>query len=224
MPSPYTAPQSIDDSRQLAENLGCDFAVIDIAAAMEVYRTALAPQFAGPADDATEQNLQARIRGNLLMGLANQGNRLLLSTGNKSEMAVGYCTLYGDMSGGLAVIADVPKGMVYALARSINRKREIIPEQTIVRPPTAELKPNQFDQDDLPPYDVLDAILHAYLDEGKDVAEIAAGGVDLRLVRDIVRRVNLNAYKRKQAPLGLRVTSKTYGPGCRYPLVHGFAE
>lgn len=224
MPSPYTAQQSIDDSRQLAENLGCDFAVIDIAAAMEVYRTALAPLFAGQAKDVTEQNLQARIRGNLLMALANQDRRLLLSTGNKSEMAVGYCTLYGDMSGALAVIADVPKGMVYALARSINQQQKIIPERTILRPPTAELKPNQFDQDDLPPYDLLDTILHAYLDENKNIAEIAAGGVDVGLVRDIVRRVHLNAYKRKQAAVGLRVTSRTYGPGSRYPLVHGFVE
>ncbi|WP_028319739.1 NAD+ synthase [Desulfobulbus elongatus] len=224
MPSPYTAQQSVDDARQLAENLGCDFEVIGIAAAMDAYRAALDPYFAGLAEDTTEQNIQARIRGNLLMALSNKFNRLLLSTGNKSEMAVGYCTLYGDMSGGLAVIADVPKGMVYALARLINREREIIPERIIVRPPTAELKPNQFDQDDLPPYDVLDAVLHAYLEEHKRIEEIVAGGVDARMVRDIVRRIKLNEYKRKQAPLGIKVTSKAFGPGRRYPVVQGFVE
>ncbi|MCL2459344.1 MAG: NAD+ synthase [Desulfobulbus sp.] len=224
LPSPYTSRQSVDDARQLAQNLGCDFEVIEIAAAMDAYRTALTPLFAGLTEDTTEQNIQARIRGNLLMALANKFNRLLLSTGNKSEMAVGYCTLYGDMSGGLAVIADVPKWMVYALARLINREREIIPESTIVRPPTAELKPNQFDQDDLPPYDLLDAVLHAYLEERKSIADIVADGMDVRLVRDIVRRVKLNEYKRKQAPLGIKVTSKAFGPGRRYPLVQGFVE
>jgi len=224
MPSPYTSERSIDDARQLALNLGCDFAIIEIAAAMDAYRTALTPLFAGLAEDTTEQNIQARIRGNLLMAVSNKFNRLLLSTGNKSEMAVGYCTLYGDMSGGLAVIADVPKTMVYDLARLINREREIIPESTIVRQPTAELKPNQFDQDDLPPYAVLDGVLQAYLEDQKDVADIVAGGVDVRLVRDIVRRIKLNEYKRKQAPLGIRVTSKAFGPGRRYPLVQGFGE
>ncbi|MDR2550097.1 MAG: NAD+ synthase [Desulfobulbus sp.] len=224
MPSPYTSRQSVDDAQQLARNLGCDFDIIEIAAAMDAYQTALGPLFAGMAEDTTEQNIQARIRGNLLMALSNKFNRLLLSTGNKSEMAVGYCTLYGDMSGGLAVIADVPKGMVYALARLINREREIIPEPIIVRPPTAELKPNQFDQDDLPPYELLDAVLHAYLEEHQSIADIAAGGVDVRLVRDIVRRIKLNEYKRKQAPLGIKVTSKAFGPGRRYPLVQGFVE
>ncbi|MCL2789287.1 MAG: NAD+ synthase [Desulfobulbus sp.] len=224
MPSPYTSRQSVDDARQLANNLGCDFEIIDIAAAMDVYRTALAPLFAGLAEDTTEQNIQARIRSNLLMALSNKCNRLLLSTGNKSEMSVGYCTLYGDMSGALAVIADLSKKMVYALARLINREREIIPEQIITRPPTAELKPNQVDQDDLPPYDVLDAILHAYLEEHKSVAEIAAGGVDIRLVRDIIRRFTLSAYKRKQSPPGIMVTSRAFGPRRCYPLVHGFVE
>jgi len=224
MPSPYTSQQSVDDARRLAENLGCDFEIIEIAAAMDVYRKALMPLFAGLAEDATEQNIQARIRGNLLMALANKCNRLLLSTGNKSEMSVGYCTLYGDMNGALAVIADVPKGMVYALARLMNREREIIPERTIARPPTAELKPNQFDQDDLPPYDVLDTILNAYLDEHKNIEEIAAGGVDIRLVRDVIRRFTLSEYKRRQAPPGIKVTSRASGPGRRYPLVHGFAE
>jgi NAD+ synthetase len=158
------------------------------------------------------------------MALSNKFGRLLLSTGNKSEMAVGYCTLYGDMSGGLAVIADVPKGMVYELARLMNKEREVIPERIITRPPTAELKPDQCDQDDLPPYEVLDAVLHAYLEEHKSIEEIAAAGVDVQLVRDIVRRIKLNEYKRKQAPLGIKVTTKAFGPGRRYPVVQGFLE
>jgi NAD+ synthetase len=224
MPSPYTAQYSIDDARKLTENLGCDFELIAIAPAMEAYRATLAPFFAGLAEDAAEQNIQARIRGNLLMALSNKFNRLLLTTGNKSEMAVGYCTLYGDMSGGLAVISDVPKIMVYELARLINRQGEIIPERIITRPPTAELKPDQCDQDDLPPYEVLDEVLHAYLEEHKSLGEIVASGVDGQLARDIVRRIKLNEYKRKQAPLGLKVTSKAFGPGRRYPVVQGFVE
>ena len=224
MPSPYTSQQSIDDARKLAENLGCGFEIIRITEAMDAYCSTLAPLFAGLPEDTTEQNIQARIRGNLLMALSNKFGRLLLSTGNKSEMAVGYCTLYGDMSGGLAVIADVPKGMVYELARLMNQEREVIPERIITRPPTAELKPDQCDQDDLPPYEVLDAVLHAYLEEHKGIEEIAAAGVDVQLVRDIVRRIKLNEYKRKQAPLGIKVTTKAFGPGRRYPVVQGFLE
>ena len=191
---------------------------------MATYRTALEPLFAGLAEDTTEQNIQARIRGNLLMALSNKFGRLLLSTGNKSEMAVGYCTLYGDMCGGLAVIADVPKTMVYQIAGLMNSEREIIPRRTIERPPTAELKPDQCDQDDLPSYEVLDAVLQGYLEEGKDIAEIAAQGVDEQLVRDIVRRMQRNEHKRKQAPPGIKVTTKAFGPGRRYPLVQGFRE
>ena len=224
MPSPYTSQHSIDDARALAENLGCDFEMIGISKAMEAYRESLDPLFAGLAEDATEQNIQARIRGNLLMALSNKFNRLLLTTGNKSEMAVGYCTLYGDMSGGLAVIADVPKIMVYQLARLMNRDREVIPERIITRPPTAELKPDQCDQDDLPPYEILDVVLQAYLEEHKSIEAIAQGGIDLPLVRDIVRRIKLNEYKRKQAPLGIKVTTKAFGPGRRYPVVQGFVE
>ena len=224
MPSPYTAQYSVDDARTLAENLGCGFELIPIAQTMEAYRQSLAPLFAGLAEDATEQNIQARIRGNLLMALSNKGNRLLLTTGNKSEMAVGYCTLYGDMSGGLAVIADVPKIMVYQLARLMNKAGEVIPERIITRPPTAELKPDQCDQDDLPPYEVLDVVLQAYLEDHQSIEAIAAGGIDIQLVRDIVRRIKLNEYKRKQAPLGIKVTTKAFGPGRRYPLVQGFVE
>lgn len=224
MPSPYTAQYSVDDARRLAENLGCGFELIPIAQTMEAYRQSLAPFFAGLAEDATEQNIQARIRGNLLMALSNKGNRLLLTTGNKSEMAVGYCTLYGDMSGGLAVIADVPKIMVYQLAQLMNGAGEVIPERIITRPPSAELKPDQCDQDDLPPYEVLDVVLQAYLEEHQSIEAIAAGGLDIQLVRDIVRRIKFNEYKRKQAPLGIKVTSKAFGPGRRYPLVQGFVE
>lgn len=224
MPSPYTSQHSVDDARQLAQNLGCDFEVISIAETMQVYEAALSPYFTGLAEDATEQNIQARIRGNILMAFSNKFGRILLSTGNKSEMAVGYCTLYGDMSGGLAVIADVPKTMVYELALSINQKHPTIPERIITRPPTAELKPDQCDQDDLPPYPVLDAVLHAYLEEHKCIEEIAAQGIDPALVRDIVRRIRINEYKRKQAPLGIKVTTKAFGSGRRYPIVHGFRE
>jgi NAD+ synthase (glutamine-hydrolysing) len=224
MPSPYTSQQSVDDATRLAKNLRCGFEVLPIAQAMTVYHEILAHLFVGYAENTTEQNIQARIRGNLLMALANKFNCLLLSTGNKSEMAVGYCTLYGDMCGGLAVLADVPKTMVYALARHINREREVIPASIIIRPPTAELKPDQFDQDDLPPYQILDAVLKAYLEDLQSASQIASQGFDIQVVRDIIRRIRLNEYKRKQAPLGIKVTSKAFGPGRRYPLAQGFVE
>jgi len=222
LPSPYTSPASIDDARQLATNLGCRFECIPITPSMEAYRQTLAPLFAGTGEDVTEQNLQARIRGNLLMALSNKFGHLLLSTGNKSEMAVGYCTLYGDMSGGLAVLADVPKQMVYALAHALNSEREIIPARVISRPPTAELKPDQYDQDDLPPYEILDPILQAYLEEHLSIDEIVATGSARPVVEDIVRRIKLNEYKRRQAPLGLKVTTKAFGYGRRFPVVQKF--
>jgi NAD+ synthetase len=224
LPSPYTSEASVKDARKLAANLGCAFQVVPITRAMEAYRETLAPLFAGLAEDVTEQNIQARIRGNILMALSNKFGHLLLSTGNKSELAVGYCTLYGDMSGGLSVLADVPKQMVYALAREINREGEIIPARSISRPPTAELKPGQFDQDDLPPYEILDPILQAYLEEHLSVAEIAARSFDRAVVADLVRRITVNEYKRRQAPLGLKVTTKAFGHGRRYPLVQKFRE
>jgi NAD+ synthetase len=222
LPSPYTSEASIEDARLLAANLGCAFQLIPISAAMEAYRETLAPLFTGLAEDVTEQNIQARIRGNILMALSNKFGHLLLSTGNKSELAVGYCTLYGDMSGGLGVLADVPKQMVYALAREINREGEIIPARSISRPPTAELKPGQFDQDDLPPYEIMDPILQAYLEEHLSVDEIAARGFDRAVAADLVRRITVNEYKRRQAPLGLKVTTKAFGHGRRYPLVQKF--
>ncbi len=224
LPSPYTASMSIDDAKELAGNLGCGFEIIPIATAMESYQAMLAPFFKGLDEDVTEQNIQARIRGNVLMALSNKFGNMLLSTGNKSEMAVGYCTLYGDMSGGLAVLADVPKVMVYELAALMNRENEIIPDRIITRPPTAELKPDQCDQDDLPAYKVLDPILSAYLEDHLGVDAIVARGFDRQIVLDVIRRVVMNEHKRKQAPLGLKVTSKAFGYGRRYPVVHRFRE
>lgn len=222
LPSPYTSQTSIDDARQLADNLDCKFELMDISRAMHAYQETLNPQFAGLAEDVTEQNIQARIRGNLLMAMSNKFGNLLLSTGNKSEMAVGYCTLYGDMSGGLAVLADVPKQIVYALANLINESRIIIPESIITRPPTAELKPDQYDQDDLPPYEILDPILVAYLEDHLSIDEIVALGFNRSTVEDIVRRITINEYKRRQAPIGIKVTTKAFGQGRRYPIAQNF--
>jgi NAD+ synthetase len=230
MPSPYTSVESIEDAKQLAENLDCRFEVIAISAVFSALKESLVDIFTSEKKsatsnvDITEQNMQARIRGNLLMALSNKYGSLLLSTGNKSEMAVGYCTLYGDMSGGLAVISDVPKLLVYKLARYINRQREIIPARIIEKPPSAELAPNQLDQDDLPPYDVLDPILKAYLEQNLSVAEIAAMGFERQIVDDVIKRIRSNEYKRKQAPMGLKVTSKAFGYGRRYPTAQNFRE
>jgi NAD+ synthase (glutamine-hydrolysing) len=223
MPSPYTAQASIDDARSLAQNLGCGFELVPIAPVMEAYRQTLESLFAGQDENVAEQNIQARIRGNILMAISNKFGSMVLSTGNKSEMAVGYCTLYGDMSGGLAVLADVPKKMVYWLGQYFNRDQPLIPERILTRAPTAELKPDQFDQDDLPPYEVLDPILEAYLEQHMSIAEIVANGFDEAVVRDIIRRIRLNEYKRKQAPLGIKVTSKAFGQGRRYPIVQGYS-
>ena len=224
LPSPYTSQASIDDARALAANLGIDFTTIPISGIFEQYLATLAPHFDNAAPDVTEQNIQARIRGNLLMALANKSGRLLLSTGNKSELAVGYCTLYGDMSGGLAVISDVPKTMVYTLCRFLNREEEIIPAAVMEKPPSAELAPDQKDEDDLPPYAVLDPILAGYLEENLDAAGIAARGFDPRVVRDVIGRVNRNEHKRKQAPIGIKVTSKAFGYGRRYPICQRFTD
>ncbi len=224
LPSPYSSQDSLDDAKKLAENLGCRFEVLPISGLFDSFRQSLNPFFAGLDEDITEQNLQARIRGNLLMALSNKFGHILLTTGNKSEMAVGYCTLYGDMSGGLAVISDVPKQLVYELAAYFNRAREIIPARIISKAPTAELKPDQTDQDDLPPYAILDKILELHLEEGKGAREIIALGFEEQTVRDILRRVRVNEYKRKQAPIGLKVTTKAFGFGRRYPNVQNFEE
>ncbi len=224
LPSPYSSQASLEDARLLAENLGCKFEVIPISNLFSSFNSSLAHIFNGLPEDLTEQNLQARIRGNLLMALSNKFGHLLLTTGNKSEMAVGYCTLYGDMSGGLAVISDVPKQLVYQLAHHVNRKREIIPARIITKAPSAELKPDQTDQDDLPPYEILDEVLELYLEEGRGLCEIIDMGYDAAVVTDIVRRIRLNEYKRKQAPLGLKVTSKAFGFGRRFPNVQNFKD
>lgn len=224
LPSPYSSPDSLEDAEALAANLGCSFKVIPISPLFSAFQEALQPLFVGLEEDVTEQNLQARIRGNLLMALSNKFGHLLLSTGNKSELAVGYCTLYGDMSGGLAVISDVPKQMVYELARYVNRDRERIPARTLTKAPTAELKPDQCDQDDLPPYAILDAILEMHLEQGAGVTALVQAGFDEAVVRDVLRRIRLNEYKRKQAPMGLKVTSKAFGYGRRYPNVQNYQE
>ena len=224
LPSPYSSPESLEDAEQVAKNLGIGFTVLPITDLFKTFLATLAPVFAGAKPDVTEQNIQARIRGNLLMAIANKQGRLLLSTGNKSENAVGYCTLYGDMSGGLAVISDVPKQLVYALCRYLNKDREIIPLRTIDKPPSAELAPGQKDEDDLPPYPVLDAILAAYLEEHRSIKEIVEMGFARPMVEDVVRRIRTNEYKRKQAPLGLKVTTKAFGQGRRYPTAEGYRE
>lgn len=224
MPSPYTAQYSVDDARTLAENLGCGFELIPIAQTMEAYRQSLAPLFVGLAEDATEQNIQARIRGNLLMALSNKGNRLLLTTGNKSEMAVGYCTLYGDMAGGFAVIKDIVKTLVYRIARWRNTVGDVIPERIITRPPSAELKPGQTDQDSLPPYDVLDAIVEAYMEHDLSPREIIARGYAEADVRRVVRLLKISEYKRRQAPVGIRVTQRGFGKDWRYPITNRYRD
>jgi NAD+ synthetase len=225
MPGPYSSPGSISDAEALARNLGIAFRIVPITPMFESYLATLQPAFAGAPPDVTEENIQARVRGTILMALSNKFGSLLLTTGNKSELGVGYCTLYGDMAGGLAVIADLPKTTVYALARYINRAGERIPQASLDKPPSAELRPNQTDQDSLPPYDVLDAILKAYIEENQGPAEIAAAlHLDLALVRRTVRMVNGAEYKRQQAPPTLKVTAKAFGIGRRYPIAQKFYE
>ena len=223
MPGPFSSEGSKTDAKALAQNLGIEFLTIPIASVFDAYNQVLAPAFGNRPPDASEENIQARIRGNYLMALSNKFGSMVLSTGNKSEIAVGYCTLYGDMAGGLAVISDVPKMMVYALAKYINREREVIPRSTLEKPPSAELRPNQKDTDSLPPYDVLDAILKAYIEEVKTPEEIAAEfGYDLNLVRDVALRVDRNEYKRKQAAPGLKITSRAFGFGRPFPIAQRF--
>ena len=219
MPGPYSSKGSIDDARSLASNLGIRFELISIGEPFEAYRHALSGVFAGMKEDVTEENLQARIRGGILMALSNKFGAMVLSTGNKSELAVGYCTLYGDMCGGLAVISDVPKTQVYRLARYVNHKREIIPQPTIEKPPSAELRPNQTDQDSLPPYDVLDSILVDYIEDYKSAEQIAEDhGFDQALVKSVMRMVDRNEYKRQQAAVGLKISEKAFGVGRRMPI------
>jgi len=222
MPSIHNPEESLTDARLLAENLGCAFEVMAIAPLVTPFQASLSPFFAGLPEGLAEQNIQARIRGNLLMAISNKFGYLPLTTGNKSEMAVGYCTLYGDMSGGLAVIADCPKGLVYQLSEVINREREIIPRRIIEKAPSAELKPGQRDQDDLPPYPILDAILERYLEKNQSQAEIIAAGFDAAVVADTLRRIHASEYKRQQAPIVLKVTGKAFGCGWRYPICQNY--
>jgi len=224
LPSQFSSQGSLDDGRAIAERLGIRYDVIPIQPSFEAVRGQLKAVFAGRPEDTTEENIQARLRGVTLMALSNKFGSLLLTTGNKSELAVGYCTLYGDMCGGLAVISDVPKTMIYRLARWINRDKEIIPAASITKPPSAELRPNQTDQDTLPPYEVLDAILEAYVVHGKAAAEIIASGFDEATVKRVVRLIDLNEYKRRQAAPGLKVTSKAFGVGRRIPIAQRYRE
>jgi NAD+ synthetase len=224
LPSQYSSQGSLDDARLLAENLGIAYDVVAIQPMFEAAKMQLRPIFAGRDEDTTEENIQARLRGVTLMAMSNKFGSLLLTTGNKSELAVGYCTLYGDMCGGLAVISDVPKTTVYRLSEWINREREIIPRDTITKPPSAELRPNQTDQDSLPPYDVLDAILEQYVVEGKSRAEIEKAGFDRPTIDRVVRLIDLNEYKRRQAAPGLKVTSKAFGVGRRMPIAQRYRD
>lgn len=219
MPGPYSSPGSIEDAQALAQNLGIRFELISINPAYEAYREMLRGVFAGQAEDVTEENLQARARGMLLMALSNKFAAIVLSTGNKSELGVGYCTLYGDMAGGLAVISDVPKTLVYRLAEYVNLRREIIPRATLEKPPSAELRPNQKDSDSLPPYDILDAILEDYVEDSHPVEAIAAErGFDIEVVRRVARMVDRTEYKRQQAAPGLKISPKAFGYGRRFPI------
>jgi NAD+ synthase/NAD+ synthase (glutamine-hydrolysing) len=219
MPSPYSSPGSVDDSVLLAKNLGIRTLTLPIAQIMTSYEATLHDAFAGRAADVTEENIQSRIRGNLLMALSNKYGALLLTTGNKSELSVGYCTLYGDMSGGLAVIADLPKMMVYRVARWRNQRRPDIPEAVLTKAPSAELRPNQTDQDSLPPYEILDEILERHVEGSESEEEILEHGYDAETVRRVLRMVRNAEFKRKQAAPGLKVTSRAFGTGWRMPIV-----
>ncbi len=219
MPGPYSSQGSVDDAVTLARNLGIRFETIGIDPIFDTYLRSLEPVFANLPPDVTEENVQARIRGSVLMALSNKFGALVLTTGNKSEIAVGYCTLYGDMCGGLAVISDVPKTLVYRLARYVNSRSPVIPESTLLKPPSAELRPDQKDSDSLPPYDVLDTILDAYVEDNRPPEAIAAqNALDVALVRKVVGMVDRNEYKRQQAAPGLKISPKAFGFGRRYPI------
>jgi NAD+ synthetase len=224
LPSQFSSQHSLDDARTLAERLGIQYDVVPIQKAFETTKLQLQPIFAGRTEDTTEENLQARLRGVMLMALSNKFGSLLLTTGNKSEIAVGYCTLYGDMAGGLAVISDVPKTMIYRISKWINREQEIIPTSSITKPPSAELRPDQCDQDSLPPYDVLDAILDLYVVQAKSASDIVAAGFDEATVRRVIRLIDFSEYKRRQAAPGLKVTTKAFGVGRRFPIAQRYWE
>jgi NAD+ synthase (glutamine-hydrolysing) len=226
MPSPYSSRGTRDDARRLAKNLGMDFLRLPITPVFKAFTRALAQPFKGMKEDVAEENIQARIRGTLLMALSNKFGWLVLTTGNKSEIGVGYSTLYGDMAGGFAVIKDVPKTLVYELARLVNARagKAVIPESVIERPPSAELRPDQKDQDSLPPYDVLDAVLQAYVEESRGVADLIAQGFDSDTVRKVVRMIDGAEYKRRQGPIGVKITPRAFGRDWRLPIVNRFRE
>jgi NAD+ synthetase len=219
MPSQYSSKGSIDDARELATNLGIRFEVIPIAEIFGCFKQALSGVFAGLPENETEENIQARIRGTILMALSNKFGALVLSTGNKSELGVGYCTLYGDMAGGLAVISDVPKTMVYRISSYVNSQRPVIPKSTMTKPPSAELRPDQFDSDSLPPYDILDQILEDYVEDLRSAEQIAnTRKLDIDLVRRVVKMIERSEYKRQQAAPGIKITEKAFGVGRRFPI------
>jgi NAD+ synthase/NAD+ synthase (glutamine-hydrolysing) len=219
MPGPYSSPGSIDDARALAQNLGIRFELLSIDRVFEAYRQTLQEVFAKQKEDVTEENIQSRARGTLLMALSNKFGAIVLSTGNKSELGVGYCTLYGDMVGGLAVISDVPKTLVYRLSHYVNSRRPVIPEATLEKPPSAELRPNQKDSDSLPPYEILDAVLEDYVETAHSPERIAADhGFDIEVVRRVVRMVDRAEYKRQQAAPGIKISPKAFGYGRRFPI------
>ncbi|MBW1840657.1 MAG: NAD+ synthase [Deltaproteobacteria bacterium] len=222
MPSRYTSDDNFQDTHQLSENIGIEIETIPIDGIFDEFLKYLSPVFDKTSPGITEQNIQARIRGSILMGLSNKHGSLVLSTGNKSELAVGYCTLYGDMNGGLAVISDVPKTMVYELARFINAEKTMIPQRIVEKAPSAELKPDQADEDDLPPYDILDPILKGYIEDFKGLEDLVEMGFERHLVKDVISRIHRNEYKRYQAAPGLKVTSKAFGYGRRYPLAQQY--
>jgi NAD+ synthase (glutamine-hydrolysing) len=224
MPSPFSSAGTRADARRVARNLGIEFLALPITPAYRSFRRMLARPFKGLKEDATEENIQARVRGTLLMALSNKFGWLVLTTGNKSEMGVGYCTLYGDMAGGFAVIKDVPKTTVYALSRFRNARdgHPVIPESVLTRAPSAELRPDQTDQDTLPPYEVLDPILQAYVEEDLALADIVALGFDEAVVRRVVEMVDRNEYKRRQAPPGVKITPRAFGRDWRLPIVNRF--
>ena len=219
MPGPYSSTGSIDDARTLAQNLGIRFELLCIGDIFESYKKTLAKTFAGRKEDETEENIQSRARGTLLMALSNKFGAIVLSTGNKSELGVGYCTLYGDMAGGLAIISDVPKTMVYRLSHYVNSRSPVIPQASLEKPPSAELRPGQMDSDTLPPYEILDAILEDYVEESHTADQIAADrGFDVSLVRRVIRMVERSEYKRQQAAPGLKISAKAFGYGRRFPI------
>jgi NAD+ synthase (glutamine-hydrolysing) len=224
MPSQYSSKESLEDAKLLAKNLGIRFLTIPITEVFQAYLKTLAPSFKGLKADVTEENVQARIRGNILMALSNKFGWLVLTTGNKSEMSVGYCTLYGDMAGGYAVLKDVPKTLVYELTKFRNRKegKEVIPKRVFAKPPSAELRPNQKDEDSLPPYSTLDPILQAYVEEDKGVQEIAKMGFKESMIKEVIRMVDRNEYKRRQSPPGVKITHRALGKDRRLPLTNKY--